>query len=64
MNILKQFSALGPSCLETTEKLEQLRLLENNIPIHVVLTTHRSIGVDRPDDIKIVSKIIMEKENG
>jgi len=61
MNILKQFAALGPGYLETMEKLEQLRLLENNIPIHVVLTTHRSIGVDRPDDIKIVSKIIMEK---
>ncbi len=61
MNILKQFAALGPSHLETTEKLEQLRLLENNIPIHVVLTEHKCFGVDRPDDIKIVSKIIMEK---
>ncbi len=29
MNILKQFVAMGPSNLELTEKLEQLRLLEN-----------------------------------
>ena len=42
---------LNPSRLETIEKLEQLRLLENGIPIHVVLTDHRNIGVDRPDDI-------------
>ena len=61
MNILKQFAALGPSRLETMEKLEQLRLLENNIPINVVVTSHISIGVDTPDDIKIVSKIITGK---
>ena len=33
MNILRQFVELGPSGLEITEKLEQLRLLENGIPV-------------------------------
>ncbi len=61
MNILKEFVALGPSRLETAEKLEQLRLLENEIPIHVVITEHQCIGVDRPDDIKTVSKILIDK---
>ncbi len=61
MSILKQFKVLSPSRLETIEKLEQLRLLENGIPIHVVLTDHRSIAVDRPEDIKTVSKILMEE---
>jgi 3-deoxy-manno-octulosonate cytidylyltransferase (CMP-KDO synthetase) len=61
MNILKDFVALGPSRLETAEKLEQLRLLENEIPIHVVITEHQCIGVDRPDDIKTVTKILMAK---
>jgi 3-deoxy-manno-octulosonate cytidylyltransferase (CMP-KDO synthetase) len=61
MNILKQFVALGPGRLETAEKLEQLRLLENQIPIHVVITEHRCIGVDRPEDIKTVTKILMDK---
>ena len=61
MNILKDFVALGPSRLETAEKLEQLRLLENEIPIHVVITEHQCIGVDRPDDIKTVSKILIDK---
>ena len=58
MNILRQFVELGPSGLEITEKLEQLRLLENGIPIHVVTTSYQSMGVDRPEDLKIVSRII------
>ena len=61
MGILEQFVVLNPSRLETIEKLEQLRLLENGIPIHVVVTDHRSISVDRPEDIKTVSKILMDK---
>ena len=61
MRILRQFVALNPSRLETIERLEQLRLLENGIPIHVVVTDHRSISVDRPSDIKTVSKILMEE---
>lgn len=59
MNILKRFVAMGPSDLELTEKLEQLRLLESGIPIHVVKTEHRSFGVDRPSDIETVTRIIM-----
>jgi len=61
MQVLKKFVTLDQSPLEVTEKLEQLRLLENNIPIHVVLTEHKSIGVDRPGDIEVVEQIIQEK---
>ena len=62
MATLKKFVTLRPSRLEITEKLEQLRLLENNLPIHIVLTKHQSIGVDRPEDIETVSRIIMAKK--
>jgi len=58
MKLLRQFVELGPSGLEITEKLEQLRLLENEIPVHVVITQHQSIGVDRPEDLEIVSRIL------
>ncbi|MBU1181899.1 MAG: 3-deoxy-manno-octulosonate cytidylyltransferase [Proteobacteria bacterium] len=61
MNALRKFVALGQSRLEIAEKLEQLRLLENDIPIHVVLTEHKSIGVDKPEDIKTICKILDEK---
>lgn len=56
MATLRRFVALGPGLLEQTEKLEQLRLLENGIPIRTILTRHRSLGVDRPEDIAIVSR--------
>jgi 3-deoxy-manno-octulosonate cytidylyltransferase (CMP-KDO synthetase) len=60
LEALRQFVALGPSPLETTEKLEQLRLLENGIPIQVVLTRHQSIGVDRPEDLAAVTRLLAE----
>ena len=58
MKILKRFVSMPAGKLENIEKLEQLRLLENNIPIHIVLTTYQSIGVDRPEDIKKVIKTL------
>jgi 3-deoxy-manno-octulosonate cytidylyltransferase (CMP-KDO synthetase) len=56
MTVLRRFVSLGPGRLEQIEKLEQLRLLENGIPIRTVLTQHRSLGVDRPEDIAMVSR--------
>ena len=63
MDVLKKFVKLGPGRLEKIEKLEQLRLLENGITIHVVVTEYESIGVDRPEDLAIVSRIISMKKN-
>jgi 3-deoxy-manno-octulosonate cytidylyltransferase (CMP-KDO synthetase) len=57
---LVRFSELGPSPLEQAERLEQLRFLEAGIPIRVVPTEHRSIGVDRPEDLDIVKVILKE----
>jgi 3-deoxy-manno-octulosonate cytidylyltransferase (CMP-KDO synthetase) len=58
METLRRFVALGPSELETRERLEQLRLLENDIPIYVVPTTHRTCGVDRPEDVdKVIARL-------
>lgn len=55
---LDLFVSLPPGRLEQTEKLEQLRLLENNIPIHVAITGLKSISVDRPEDLKEVIALI------
>jgi 3-deoxy-manno-octulosonate cytidylyltransferase (CMP-KDO synthetase) len=44
-------ASLAPTPLERAESLEQLRALENGIPIRCVPTTHASIGVDLPDDL-------------
>ncbi len=61
MKTLRQFVALDHSFLEKQEKLEQLRLLENDIPIHVVITTHQGYGVDRPEDVAIVEALIQNR---
>jgi 3-deoxy-manno-octulosonate cytidylyltransferase (CMP-KDO synthetase) len=57
-DVLRRFSALKPSQLEETEKLEQLRALENGIAIKVGETTYETIGVDTPMDLKRVEKCL------
>jgi 3-deoxy-manno-octulosonate cytidylyltransferase (CMP-KDO synthetase) len=52
-------SALPPSSLEQTEKLEQLRALEAGIKIRVARTTCESIGVDTPEDLERVRGILL-----
>ena len=54
---LVKFKTLAPSSLEQLEKLEQLRLLENGVPIHVVETREDTIGVDTEEDLKRVEEI-------
>src|ERR1039457_2610239 len=48
------------SPLENAEKLEQLRALENGIQIAVVKVDYDSIGVDAPEDVAKVEKIIFK----
>lgn len=56
LSALKTFTSLPPSPLEKIEKLEQLRLLEAGINIHVVLTDYQGFGVDRPEDLDLITK--------
>jgi 3-deoxy-manno-octulosonate cytidylyltransferase (CMP-KDO synthetase) len=46
------------SPLEHAEKLEQLRALDNGIGIAVVTVAYDSIGVDLPEDVTKVEKIL------
>ncbi len=55
---LLKFVTLLPSSLEKTEKLEQLRALENGFAIKVLVTPHDSVGVDTPEDVKRVEEIL------
>jgi 3-deoxy-manno-octulosonate cytidylyltransferase (CMP-KDO synthetase) len=55
---LDRFHALPPSPLELAERLEQLRFLENGIPIVVVETNEPTIGVDTEDDLRAVEAIL------
>ena len=48
---LDRFVALPESSLERSERLEQLRFLENGIPIFVGETPYDTIGVDTEEDL-------------
>lgn len=56
---LERFARLPPSPLECTERLEQLRLLENGIPIYVEQTPFDTIGVDTEADLAAAEKVIL-----
>ncbi len=49
---LDRFITLPESPLEKSERLEQLRFLENGIPIYVAETPYDSIGVDTEEDLR------------
>jgi len=49
---LDRFGSLPQSELERSERLEQLRFLENGIPIQVVDTPYDTIGVDTEEDLE------------
>ena len=55
------YSNLPVGPLEETEKLEQLRALENGFKIRVVETGYESLGVDTPEDLERVSALLEEK---
>lgn len=61
---LNQLVNLPQSPLEKIEHLEQLRALENNIPIAVVTVDYQNRthgSVDNPEDVQKVEKIIAEQ---
>jgi 3-deoxy-manno-octulosonate cytidylyltransferase (CMP-KDO synthetase) len=61
---LLQLVKFPVSPLENAEKLEQLRALENGVQIAVVTVNYDSVGVDVPEDIKRVEKILTTDKHG
>jgi 3-deoxy-manno-octulosonate cytidylyltransferase (CMP-KDO synthetase) len=55
---LERMVSFPQSPLETCEKLEQLRALENGIAIHVLKTTEDTIGIDTPEDLEMARALI------
>jgi 3-deoxy-manno-octulosonate cytidylyltransferase (CMP-KDO synthetase) len=56
-DFLLAYSTLPVGPLETAERLEQLRALENGFRIRVVETEYESLGVDTTEDLERVSKL-------
>lgn len=51
-DFLLKYTSLPHSSLEDSEKLEQLRILENGYPITVGITCYRSQGIDTAEDYR------------
>jgi 3-deoxy-manno-octulosonate cytidylyltransferase (CMP-KDO synthetase) len=58
---LDAFCLWPESQLERTERLEQLRFLENGVSIHVAETPFDTIGVDTEEDLQRVEKILAQR---
>jgi len=59
---LMRFVSMERGRLEEVEGLEQLRLLENGVRIRVLLTSNFYHGVDTPEDVEIVERVLREAE--
>ena len=55
---LQRFVGLGPSQLETRERLEQLRALEAGMRIDAALVHSVPLGVDTPEDLERARAIL------
>jgi len=55
---LMNFTKWKPTPLEASEKLEQLRYLENGVKIKMVLTNESPVSIDTPEDLDRAKKLI------
>lgn len=58
---LDSFTNLPESTLEKSERLEQLRFLENGVQIHVGETPYDSVGVDTEEDFRRAAETLRRR---
>jgi 3-deoxy-manno-octulosonate cytidylyltransferase (CMP-KDO synthetase) len=59
---LEKFVRWPESSLERSERLEQLRFLENGTPIYVAETPFDTVGVDTEEDLQRVEEILRKSD--
>ncbi len=60
--ILAELTHLQESALEKTERLEQLRFLENGYRIYTHITSYESVSIDTPQDLEQANQLIKTKK--
>lgn len=55
---LLDFTKWPMTPLEAIEKLEQLRYLENGVPLKMVVVDFEGVGIDTPEDLERASKLL------
>ena len=61
VSVLKKFVNFNQTKNEIKNRLEQLRALDNNIPIMVLLSKSSPIGIDTKEDYIAIKKIMEYK---
>jgi len=61
-DFLQKFCRILPSRLEKTEKLEQLRALENGYRIKIIENQFSTLSVDSPEDIIRVENLLRKED--
>lgn len=61
-DFLQKFCRIPPSRLEKTEKLEQLRALENGYRIKIIENQYSTLSVDSPEDIIRVENLLKNRD--
>ncbi len=56
--VLLNFTQWPAAKLEQVEKLEQLRYLENGVPIRMALVDFKSVAIDTPEDLERAEKLL------
>ena len=59
---LLKFTKWAPAQLELADKLEQLRYLENGIPIRMALVDFQSVAIDTPEDLARATELVNRKK--
>jgi 3-deoxy-manno-octulosonate cytidylyltransferase (CMP-KDO synthetase) len=57
---INRFPTLPASSLERTERLEQLRFIENGLNVYVEATDYDTIGVDTEADLHLVEQLLLK----
>ncbi len=60
LECLYEINKLHPTPMERTERLEQIRWLNNGYSIRCVKNEYQGIGVDSPEDLEALSKLLQE----
>jgi len=55
---IEKFCSFPPGELEQTERLEQLRALENGMSINCMIHDFESIGIDTPEELELFRKMV------
>jgi 3-deoxy-manno-octulosonate cytidylyltransferase (CMP-KDO synthetase) len=59
-DLLRRYASLPETPLERAESVDMLRLLEHGIPIRGVRVDYRTVGVDRPEDVSSVERLLRD----